>query len=159
MGSMSNRHEWPQVHHWALAPFASAEVFRVTLTDGTPAHLRPNDGSALLLPELVARGVPTPSALAQRGGWLLLSEVPGTPASDARWRAHPDSFTRLLSAAWQALQSAEVSHGDLTLPNVLGQGRGRTADLPIFRPKTPVPGGRPGPNPCSGEGNSSLSVR
>jgi hypothetical protein len=64
MGSKSNRHEWPQVHHWALAPFANSEVFRVTLTDGTPAHLRPDDGSALLLPELVARGVPTPRALA-----------------------------------------------------------------------------------------------
>jgi len=103
MGSMSNRHEWPQVHHWALAPFASAEVFRVTLTDGTPAHLRPNDGSALLLPELVARGVPTPSALAQRGGWLLLSEVPGTPASDARWRADRalELMRRRSSGTWR----------------------------------------------------------
>jgi len=120
MGSMYNRDVWPQVHHWALAPFANAEVYQVTLTDGTTAYLRPDDGSALLLPELIARGVLTPSALAKRDGWLLLSEVAGTPASDAKWRVHPDSLTRLLAAAWQALQSAEVSHGDLTLPNVLG---------------------------------------
>ena len=69
---------------------------------------------------MVARGVLSPSALANCDGWLLLSEVPGIPASDPRWRAHPDSLTRLLTAAWQSLESAEVSHGDLTLPNVLG---------------------------------------
>jgi hypothetical protein len=33
-----------------------------------------------------------------------------------------------------------------------GQGRGRTADLPIFRPNSPVRGGRPDPNSCSREG-------
>jgi aminoglycoside phosphotransferase len=117
---MFNREVWSQVCDWALVPFASAEVYRVTLTDGTTAYLRPDDGSAWLLPDLAARGVLTPSALAKRDGWLLLSEVPGTPASDTGWLAHPDSLVRLLAAAWQSLESAQVSHGDLTLLNVLG---------------------------------------
>jgi hypothetical protein len=33
-------------------------------------------------------------------------------------------------------------------------GVGRTADLPLLRPKMSVRGGSPAPNPCSGEGRS-----
>jgi hypothetical protein len=45
----------------------------------------------------------------------------------------------------------ELARGCLTCGGSGGQGRGRTADLPIFRPNLPVPGGRSEPNPCSGE--------
>ena len=49
----------------------------------------------------------------------------------------------------------DVTRGSGLLPAGLcgGQGRGRTADLPIFRPKEPVRGGRPGPSSCSAERN------
>ena len=50
------------------------------------------------------------------------------------------------------------ARGGLTCGGSGGQGRGRTADLPIFRPKEPVRERRSEPNSCSGE-RSSVPIR
>jgi hypothetical protein len=120
MDSLFNRDVWPQVHDWAVVPFASAEVYRVTLADATTAYLRPDDGSALLLPELVARGVLTPSALVKREGGGCCSPKCRHTGVRCQVACPP----RLPHAAPRRCVAGpgvgEVSHGDLTLPNVLG---------------------------------------
>lgn len=73
-----------------------------------------------LLPQLAARGLPVPTPIVVRDGRLLLSALPGVPAADPAWRTQPERLTQVLAAAWSTLQRAGVSHGDLTLPNVLG---------------------------------------
>jgi hypothetical protein len=64
------------------------------------------------------------------------------------------TVTRGQSTEGDAVRRRDKTAGQRLLTCGLGggQGRGRTADLPIFRPNWPVRGGRFEPNLCSGEG-------
>ena len=117
-------------------------MHRVSLRDGALAYMRPDDNTAPLLTRLDAAGLPVPVPIAVRAGQLLLTALPGVPIADPVWRAHPQRLVQVLATTWRALQDAGVSHGDLTLPNVLGDpdtgaltgivdwGDGSTVDRP-----------------------------
>ncbi|GAA1900503.1 hypothetical protein GCM10009814_32380 [Lapillicoccus jejuensis] len=111
---------WPEVQEIEPAVLGRGGVHRVRLVDGAEAYLRPDDGTAALLPRLAARGLPVPTVIAARGDRLLLSALPGVPATDPAWRTQPERLVEVLGAAWSTLQDADVFHGDLTLPNILG---------------------------------------
>lgn len=72
------RQVWPEAAKWHPTGMAEA-VYRVQLTDGTNAYIRPDDGSAHLLARLTRTVIPAPKVLAIRGGWLMLSSLPGKP--------------------------------------------------------------------------------
>ncbi len=101
-------------------------VYRVRTADGTGAYVRPDDGSGLLLRQLYAGSeVPVPGVIEARDGWLLLTALPGVPLSDPVWRVDPPLPVSIAAEALRRLEAAEVTHGDLCLPNILGDPRTR----------------------------------
>lgn len=97
------------------------QVHRVQTADGTAAYVRPDDGSSGLMRRLnVQHSVPVPEVIDARQGWLLLTALPGVPLSDPRWHRLPAKLIAVAAEALQCLDNAGVTHGDLCLPNVLG---------------------------------------
>src|SRR5450631_312578 len=76
------------------------------------------------------------------------------------WTAHdPDVFLESISGhRLNAFKDEKPEGHGSDLRVCGGQGWGRTADLPIFRPKEPVRERRSEPNSCSGE-RSSVPIR
>jgi aminoglycoside phosphotransferase len=65
--------------------------------------------------------VPAPFVLDARDAWLLLSALPGIPLHDGTvWRDRPNQVAHIIATALLALERAGVTHGDLCLPNILG---------------------------------------
>jgi hypothetical protein len=112
---------WPDLTGWELVGMAET-VFHVSGADGIDGYVRADDGSAPLLCRLSAGGiVPAPAVLDARGGWLLLDALPGVPLHQAAvWRQQPGDVARIVAAALRSLERAEVTHGDVCLPNILG---------------------------------------
>lgn len=112
---------WPDLTGWDMVGMAET-VFHVSGSNGIDAYVRAEDGSAPLLCRLSAGGlVPAPAVLDVRGGWLLLEALPGVPLhQEAVWRERPADVARIVAAALRSLERAEVTHGDVCLPNLLG---------------------------------------
>lgn len=112
---------WPDLLGWEAVGMAES-VYHVYSPTGFDAYVRPDDGSAPLLRRLKARTtVPVPEVLDAQPGWLLLKALPGIPLHDAAvWRERPADVTRIVAAALRALQHTGVTHGDMCLPNILG---------------------------------------
>jgi aminoglycoside phosphotransferase len=110
---------WPEVTEWLPTGMAES-VHRVRLVDGDYAYVRPDDGSVALLQRLANTAIPAPRVLGVRDGWLLLSSLPGEPLSRRVWRARPDNAAAIAAAALRVLDTAGIRHGDMCLPNILG---------------------------------------
>jgi aminoglycoside phosphotransferase len=114
------RKVWPELADWVDVG-SNEPVYRVRTPTGELAYVRPDDGSAPLLDELGAQGiVPVPARLEVRDGWLLLSALPGAPLHDPVWRARPLEVAAIAADAQLRLVQAGVRHGDMCLPNILG---------------------------------------
>jgi aminoglycoside phosphotransferase len=111
---------WPDLTDWEPAGMAE-QVFRVRTTAGERLYVRPDDNSSDLLNHLsLALALPTPRVLDRRHGWLLLSALPGIPLHDSLWHARAGDVAGIVATALRALEDADVTHGDLCLPNILG---------------------------------------
>lgn len=78
----------------------------------------------LLWPDLLTI-VPAPHVLDARGGWLLLAALPGIPLHQtAVWGHRPHDVVKIVAAALRSLALARVTHGDMCLPNILGDPAG-----------------------------------
>jgi aminoglycoside phosphotransferase len=111
---------WPELRDWTPSGMHDA-VFRAVDASGDHVYVRADDGSAPLLRRLADEsGVPAPRVLDQRGGWLLLEELPGLPLHDSRWLARPQGAVDVISEALRALGRSDLRHGDMCLPNILG---------------------------------------
>jgi phosphotransferase family enzyme len=96
---------WPDLAGWDLVRMAET-VFHVSGADGGDAYVRADDGSVPLLRRLSAGG---------------LVPAPGVPLHQAAvWRERPADVARIVAAALRSLEQAEVTHGDVCLPNLLG---------------------------------------
>jgi aminoglycoside phosphotransferase len=96
-------------------------VYRVRTPDDTPLYVRPDDGSGELLERLsLTLAVPTPRVLDRRLGWLLLSALPGVPLHHSMWHTRAGAMSGVVATALRALEDAGITHGDLCLPNILG---------------------------------------
>ncbi|HZU12499.1 MAG TPA: phosphotransferase [Chloroflexota bacterium] len=115
------RRLWPNLMGWDEVGMAE-RVYRVSDPSGGAAYLRPDDGSAPLLRRLASQGlVPAPRVLDVRNGWLLLEALPGIPLHvAATWLQRPHDVIRIAGEALRSLQRAGVTHGDMCLPNILG---------------------------------------
>ena len=114
------RQIWPELQDYEWVGMHDA-VFRVRRQAGQTAYLRADDGSAPLLRSLTENpALPAPRVLDQREGWLLLSALPGLPLHHPDWVAQGERAAPVIAAAWRALDGAGVTHGDMCLPNILG---------------------------------------
>ncbi len=115
---------WPDLREWEAVGMAEP-VYRVRTPAGVDAYVRPDDGSAPLLRRLaVCRAVPAPELLDARDGWLLLRALAGVPLHcSSVWRRRPTDVARIMAEALQSLERAGLTHGDMCLPNVLGDPR------------------------------------
>lgn len=104
-----------------LVKHANSPVYQVTLADGTPAFMRPNDGSAFMLAFAAAKGLTVPSVLAVGSGWILLSSIPGEPLSEIHWYYDEERLVTASCAALRLLFGAKITHGDCTLPNMIAR--------------------------------------
>jgi aminoglycoside phosphotransferase len=64
--------------------------------------------------------VPAPRLLDHRDGWLLLEALPGVPLHDGRWLDRPEDAVRVIAEALLCLDRNDVRHGDMCVPNILG---------------------------------------
>lgn len=110
---------WPELTDWHPTGMAES-VHRVRTADGREAYVRPDDGSVELLQRLTHTNIPAPRVLAVRQGWLMLSALAGTSLHDAVWLARPADAAAIAADALRRLDSAKVHHGDMCLPNILG---------------------------------------
>ncbi|HEY7152244.1 MAG TPA: phosphotransferase [Solirubrobacterales bacterium] len=111
---------WPELRDWTPSGMHDA-VFRAADASGEHVYVRADDGSAPVLRRLADEpDLPAPRLLDERDGWLLLSELPGAPLHDRRWLARPEDAIEIISAALRALGRNGISHGDMCLPNILG---------------------------------------
>jgi len=111
---------WPEMHGWQSAGMHDA-VFRAISANGVTVYVRAEDGSGPLLRLLEADpAVPAPRLLDRRAGWLLLEALPGAPLHDPRWLARPADAAPIISEALQCLARSGITHGDMCLPNILG---------------------------------------
>src|SRR5215469_10188298 len=110
---------WPELELWQPVGMHDP-VYRVRVA-GRTAYLRADDGSASMLRRLnTSTQIPAPTLLDERGGWLLLSELPGVPLHDRRWRSQQATACAIAADALKALDDAGIRHGDMCLPNILG---------------------------------------
>ncbi len=111
---------WPGLTDWTSTGWKEG-VLRARDATGDVVYVRPNDGSAPLLRALSKRSeIPVPTVIDDRDGWLLLAALPGVPMEDASWAERPNAAIAVVVTALQALATADVTHGDLCLPNILG---------------------------------------
>jgi aminoglycoside phosphotransferase len=114
------RQLWPELTNWEAVGMVEA-VYRVRTPLGEMAYVRPDDGSAPVLSrECMRAHLPVPRVLEVREGWMLLSALPGVPLHEEVWRSRPDDVVRISASALEALRRAGVTHGDMSLPNILG---------------------------------------
>ena len=64
--------------------------------------------------------MPAPRVLDSCDGWLLLSGLPGLPLHEALWKDRPGEIAEVIVDALRRLGDAGVTHGDMCLPNILG---------------------------------------
>lgn len=111
---------FPDLTEWQSAGMHEA-VFGAMGPDGSAVYVRADDGSADLLERLRrSSDVPAPRVLDRRAGWLKLAALPGVPLHDVRWRSRPRAAARVISDALLRLRRAELTHGDMCVPNILG---------------------------------------
>jgi aminoglycoside phosphotransferase len=111
---------FPELTDWRSVGMHDA-VFRSRQPDGTVVFVREDDGSASLLDRLSrSSDVPVPPVLDRRAGWLKLGVLPGVPLHDARWIGQPREAARVIADALLQLAQADVTHGDMCVPNILG---------------------------------------
>ena len=111
---------FPDLTEWQSAGMHDA-VFGAMGPDGSAVYVRADDGSADLLERLRrSSDVPAPRVLDRRAGWLKLAALPGVPLHDVRWRSRPRAAARVISDALLRLRRAELTHGDMCVPNILG---------------------------------------
>src|SRR3954467_6299769 len=114
------RHLWPDFTDWSSTGWKEG-VIRARDSTGAVVYVRPDDGSAPLLEVLgTTSDVPVPSIIDSKHGWLVLAALPGIPMEDASWAEQPDAAIAIVVNALQVLSDADVTHGDLCLPNILG---------------------------------------
>lgn len=112
---------WPDLSGWE--PVGMAEpVYCVRTVARFSAYVRPDDGSAPLFRHMgLTNTVPAPEVLDARAGWLVLSALPGVPLHHASvWRQRPGDMARIVAEGLRSLERAGVTHGDMCLPNILG---------------------------------------
>jgi aminoglycoside phosphotransferase len=111
---------WPQFTGWTSTGWKEG-VLRARDQAGATVYVRPDDGSAPLLRSLaMTMDVPVPSITDSKDGWLVLAALPGIAMEDASWAQRPDAAIAIVVSALQVLWAADVTHGDLCLPNILG---------------------------------------
>ena len=111
---------WPELRGWQPAG-VNHPVFRAISTKGSSVYVRADDGSGPLLRRLEREpDVPAPRLLDQRAGWLLLEALPGVPLNDDCWLARPADAASIINEALGRLARSGVTHGDMCLPNILG---------------------------------------
>lgn len=119
-GAQPPRDAFPDLGNWREAGLHDA-VFRATTATGGAVYVRADDGSAPTLRRLAIQAeVPSPRVLGERGGWLVLEALPGVPLHDERWLERPEAAVPIIADALQRLARNDVRHGDVCLPNILG---------------------------------------
>ncbi len=95
-------------------------VFTAERPGGVAVYVRADDGSATVLDRLLRSEVPAPRVLDQRGAWLVLEALSGRPLNDDRWLTRPAEVPGLIADALARISRAGVTHGDMCVPNILG---------------------------------------
>jgi aminoglycoside phosphotransferase len=109
-------------------------VHRVRMIDGSEAYVRPDDGSVDLLRRLAHTAIPVSTVVSTRAGWLLLSSLPGVPLHHPTWLSRPADTAVIAADALRRLEAANVRHGDMCLPNILGDpGTGQLSGIVDWR--------------------------
>jgi aminoglycoside phosphotransferase len=120
MSDADPRTLWPDLTGWASTGWREG-VIRALDATGAVVYARPDDGSVPLMASLrTTSDIPVPSVIDEKDGWLLLAALPGVPLEDASWAEKPQALIAVVVDCLRALSAADVTHGDLCLPNILG---------------------------------------